>query len=61
MEEKKYNEIADEKLDAVSGGKRVQFTEVELVRECPNCHHWVTPIKLPDGRLECPDCHKKIQ
>ena len=61
MEEKKNSVMPDEELDVVSGGKRVEFTQVELVRDCPNCHNWVTPIKLSDGRLECPDCHKEMQ
>lgn len=60
MEEKKNNVIPDEELDAVSGGKRVEFTQVELIRECPTCHHWVTPIDLAGGRRECPDCHGEM-
>ena len=60
MEEKKNNVIPDEALDAVSGGKKIQFEAVELTWECPHCHQWVTPTRLDDGRRECPNCHNEM-
>ena len=60
MEEKKNSVMPDEELDAVSGGKRVQFESVELTMECPHCHNWVTPTRLDDRSLQCPKCNNKI-
>ena len=60
MKEQKNNGIPDEELDAVSGGKKVQFQKVDLTMECPHCHHWVTPVDLSGGRRECPDCHGEM-
>ena len=60
MEEKNNNVIPDEELDAVSGGKRVQFESVELTMECPHCHNWVTPTRLDGGSLQCPNCKKEM-
>ena len=60
IENKKNNEIPDEQLDDVTGGKKIQFEKVILTWdpiECPACHHKVTPIDRGDGHLECPDCH----
>ena len=62
-ENKKNNEIPDEQLDDVTGGKKIQFEEVDLKWvevECPTCHQRVTPNDLGGGRLECPNCSSPL-
>ena len=69
MEEKKLSELADEKLDTVSGGsKSNQKGKIDLNRlpsgptkYCRHCQHYVISKVTPVGdKAYCPECEKEI-
>ena len=57
VSEKKINELSDEELDTVTGGKKVAFEKIDLKCECPGCHTWVVLQQRGDGSFECPLCN----
>lgn len=62
MEEKKTNELTDEKLDEVTGGDNEFFLHPSLLLYCSHCNHRErVKISLTDNLLYCYKCGNLIE